>query len=107
MLALVVAVNDLFNTFNVEPLKKRRKRNILNIMYDQSRNKEYLLIGTSHINLRSTKKVKMKSAFTKLTKVLKSPFYRGLELWNQLPIELQNEPSKVKFKNVIKKYNLK
>ena len=37
--------------------------------------------------------------------VQKSPQYRGLELWNQLPKELQTEPSKIKFKNKIKKYN--
>ena len=50
------------------------------------------------------KKVKMKSSFTKLTKVMKSPMYRRLELWKQLPDELQTGPSKIKFKNEIKRY---
>ena len=97
-------INVLMNTYNVEPLHIRRKRNILNIMYDQSLNADNISAGTCEINLRSSKKVKMKSAFTKLTKVMKSPLYRGLELWNQLPHELQNEPSKVRLKNVIKKH---
>ena len=73
-------------------------------MYDQSQNVYNIQLGTCDINLRSSKKVKMKSSFTKLTKVMKSPMYRGLELWNQLPDELQTGPSKIKFKNEIKRY---
>ena len=80
-----VTLNVLFNTNNVETLKDRRKRNILNIMYDQSLNINNLHVNTCDINLRSSKKVKMKSSFTRLTKVMKSPLYQGLELWNQLP----------------------
>ena len=93
----------LYNTYNVEPLKVRRKRNLLNIMYDQSQNINNLQNRKCNINLRSSRKVKMKSSFTRLTKVMKSPLYRGLELWNQLSDELQTEPSKIKFKNAVKK----
>ena len=77
---------------------------MLNIMYSQSLDADKIYISNCNINLRSTKKVKMKSAFTRLTKVQKSPMYRGLELWNQLPRELQKESSKIKFKGEIKKY---
>ena len=73
-------------------------------MYDQSQIVDNIQTGTCEIKLRSSKKVKLKSSFTKLTKVIKSPMYRGIELWNQLPDELQTEPNKIKFKNEIKRY---
>ena len=92
-------------TYLVDPLKTRRKRNILNVMYDQSRENENIYISNCNINLRSSNKVKMKLAFTRLTKVMKIPLYRGLELWDNLPKKLQTEPSKTKFKGEIKKYN--
>ena len=40
----------------------------------------------------------MKSDFTKLTKIQRSPYYRGLKLWNSLPENVQKEESKSKFK---------
>ena len=97
-------INILYNSYNVEPLKVRRKRNLMKIMFDQSHDINNLHVKSCNINLRSTKKVKFKTPFTRLTKVMKSPLYIGHELWNQLPITLQTEPSKIKFKNAIKKY---
>ena len=97
-------INVLFTTYNIESLKSGRKRNLLKIMYDQSQNVDNIQTGTCDIKLHSSKKVKMKSSFTKLTKVRKSPMYRGLELWNQLPDELRTEPSKIKFKNEINRH---
>ena len=74
-------------------------------MYDQSRDVSNIYSNNCNIKLHSSKKVKLKSAFTRLTKVKKSPMYRGLELWDQLPEKLQKEPSKLLFKREIKKYN--
>ena len=82
------------------------KRNMLKLMYDQSKDVDNVQENHCKITLRSTNKGKMKSSFTRLTKVIKSPYYRGLELWNSLPKRLQKEPSKIKFKSTIKKYNL-
>ena len=97
-------MNVLLDNFNIEPLYIRRKRNILKLMYDQSHDPDNLYTTECDINLRSSNKVKMKSQFTKLTKVKKSPFYRGIELWDKLPHELQNEPSRIKFKSELKRY---
>ena len=38
---------------------------------------------------------------TKLTKVLKSPYYRGVSLWDMLPKEVQRATTKVRFKKQI------
>ena len=54
--------------------------------------------------LRSCDKIKLKSNFTRITKIQKSPFYRGVSLWDSLPKELQKEQSRKTFKNIINQY---
>ena len=53
---------------------------------------ENLEIQRPKIELRSKNKVKFKNKFTKITKVLNSPLYRGVFLWDQLPADLQHVP---------------
>ena len=79
----------------------------LNLMYDQSHKSGNIDTKLCNINLRSAKKVKLKSQFTRLTKVQKSPYYRGLALWDVLPDQIQTQPSKIKFKGDIKRYSFK
>ena len=38
----------------------------------------------------------------RLTKIQRSPYYRGLDLWDRLPLYIQSIESKVQFKNNIK-----
>ena len=62
--------------YNLDLLKIRRKRNMLKLMYDQSRENENVHENQCNITLRSVKKIKMKSALilqARLTKVKKSP----------------------------------
>ena len=58
-------MNVLLDSFNIELLYDRRKRNILKLMYDQSH-----MIINDNLYI-SSNKVKMKSQFTRLTKVKK------------------------------------
>ena len=51
-----------------------------------------------------SEKVKLKTPFTRITKIQKSPFYRGIGLWNALPHELQNERNIETFKTRVKGY---
>ena len=48
-------------------------------------------MDTVKINLRSKKKVHIKKDFTSKTKILNSPFYRGIKLWDSLPSDMQKE----------------
>ena len=57
--------------------------------------------------LRSHKKVKLKNKFSRITKIQKSPFYRGVKLWNDLPLELQNVRKIETFKKTINRYKFK
>ena len=59
------------------------------------------------LSLRSNSKIKVKLKFkirtTKLTKVLNSPYYRGVRLWDRLSEETQKATTKFKFKNILTK----
>ena len=92
----------LKNSYAIEELYVRRQRSLLRLMYGESKHKLNLMNIKNHMTLRSDKKVKMKIEFTRLTKIQKSPFYRGLALWNALPEDTQKEPLLIKFKSKIK-----
>ena len=100
-------INALLKRYNLESLRTRRKRSLLNLMYDQSHKSGNVDIKLCNINLRSAKKVRLKSQFTRLTKVQKSPYYRGLALWDDLPDQIQTQTSRIKFKGDIKRYSFK
>ena len=86
---------------NITPLKERRKKHHLSLMYRLSRIEAYLENKQPEINLRSQHKIEFSIPATKLTKVLKSPFYRGVSLLDRLSLEVQRDPTKVRFKQLI------
>ena len=86
------------NVLGIEKLEIRRNRSLLNLMYTESKIPSNIEESRDYMILRRTKKAKMKSDFTKLTKIQCSPYYRGLKLWNSLPENVQKEESKSKFK---------
>ena len=90
-------------SLKIENLETRRKRNVLRLLYNQSKCTEDIQekSTTLTMSLRSDQNVKMKSDFTCITKIQMSPYYNGLKLWNMLPCEIQNEPSKTKFKSML------
>ena len=80
----------LLNSYKLTSLYQRRNEHLLLLMYKHSRtNKDSLLLQRPKMELRSKNKVKFKQNFTDKTKVLNSPFYRGMYLWNQLPAHIQ------------------
>ena len=80
---------------------KRRANSLLNHMYAQSINEIDTVHETCDRILRSTKKVKMKYKFSRLTKLHNSPYYRGVKLWNKLPANIQSCKVKLEFKKRI------
>ena len=67
-------------------------------MYSQSKIENNIQGKKEHMTLRSSVKVKLKSDFTKLTKIQHVPYYRGVKLWDNLPETVQKEMDKSKFK---------
>ena len=53
--------------YNIEELRLRRKRNLVKIMYMQSKNSENLKATSVERALRSANKIKMKNDFTNIT----------------------------------------
>ena len=93
--------NVLMGKYKIEDLKLRRKRNLVKIMHTQSTKPEYMKKVSSERNLRSTEKIQMKNNFTSKTKVLNSPLYRGIRLWDSLPANIQKEKDQYSFKKKI------
>ena len=87
--------------YNLIPLKERRRKHHLALMYRISRINLYIDDERPEIILRNRNKIKFKTPITKLTKVLKSPFYRGARLWDMLTEDVQRATTKVKFKQII------
>ena len=96
----------LKSAYNIEDLATRGKRNLLKLMFKHSLDKENIDYHRPDRVLRSNDKVKLKSRFTRITKIQRSPYYRGVQLWNMLPTELQNEKNAKRFKGNIDKYKI-
>ena len=75
-------------------------------MYSESKNEANIDMYPPQRVLRSTSNVKLKHKFTWLTKIQKSPYYRGMDLWDKLPPCMQNIETKIEFKAKIKGYTL-
>ena len=96
----------LMNRYKIEDLKLRRKRNLVKIIHSLSAKTEYVKtkMTSDERNLRSTGKIKLKNDFTNKTKVINSPLYRGIRLWDSLPADVQKEENKYSFKKRISLY---
>ena len=51
-----------------------------------------------YVILRSRNKIEFQTPVTTLTKVMKSPYYRGVSLWDMLNEEVLGATTKVRFK---------
>ena len=99
----------LLGKYKIENLQLRRKRNLVKIMYSRSSCSLYqnLKVDTVKINLRSKKKIHMKKDFSSETKILNSPLYRGIKLWDSLPSDLQKEQDFRTFRKRLTTYTFK
>ena len=96
-------VTEFYTRYNLTSLYQRRVGHLLFYMFKVGKqNIENLEMQRPKIELRSKNKVKFKNKFTNITKVQNSPFYRGVFLWDQLPIDLQGEAKLQTFKNGVR-----
>ena len=93
----------LFVRYNLVSLYQRRVEHLLVFMYKLGKYKiEDLDLQRTKIELRSRNKVKFKHKYTGIVKVQNSPLYRGIFLWDQLPITLQLEQNLLHFKREVR-----
>ena len=76
--------DELMNIYGYIQLEKRSELHICSIMFRLSKRGENIDNYKPNIRLRNRNKIKFKVSFTSLTKVLKSPFYRGVKMWDRL-----------------------
>ena len=74
----------LENVYLLKPLADRRREHHLALMYRLREIPSYINEDRPEVVLRNRNKIKFKISATKLTKVLRSPFYRGYHLWDML-----------------------
>ena len=89
--------------YRIIPPQLRRREHLYVVMYRLSKFGDNLEKYRPKIHLRSRKKVKFKSQRRNLEKVLKSPFSRGVKLWDQIPENIQRALTKVKFKAALRR----
>ena len=94
--------NVLCSRYNLDSLQNRRDIQLACIMYRLSKMNRYIDNTVYRENLRSEDKIKFNCPFTKISKIRKSPFYRGVDLWNSLKVEHHRAENKKKFKNLLK-----
>ena len=94
-------VDRLLELYGLQTLQKQRENHHLVLMYRLSQEKTYLESYRPGIELRSNRKIKLKIKTTKLTKVMNSPYYRGVRLWDNLSEKAQRATTKVKFKQFL------
>ena len=100
---LKIPLEELYVKYNLTSLYQRRAEHLLFFMYKTGRqNIENLELQRPKIELRSRNKVKFKNNFTNIVKVQNSPLYRGIFLWDQLPVNLQHDPDLKTFKSGVR-----
>ena len=99
--ALRANEDELCARYDISKLQLRQDVQLGSIMYRYSRNNKFVDNTVHRENLRSENKINFVCPFTKVTKIRKSPFYRGVDLWNSLRVEHHRAENKKRFKSLL------
>ena len=92
--------------YDIQHLQARRKEHLLLNMFVQKNNPEYVDLNRPDQLLRNHEGTKFKIRVTRNQKVFKSPYYRGVQLWEQLLNVTRTLQGKKEFKRTIKGIDL-
>ena len=97
------SILHLYTKYDIRHLDVRRRWQLLSMMYNIS-NREDMLCAQlpPQASTRSSSKIKFRHDFTSITRVLNSPLYRGIALWDNLPALSQKTKTKSDFKKYIR-----
>ena len=76
---------DTVREYDVQKLHNQRKEHLLMNMFAHKINPEYVDMNRPDMLLRNHDGTKFKIRVTRNQKLYKSPYYRGVKLWEQLP----------------------
>ena len=88
--------------YDVQHLHVRRKEHLIMNMFSQRNNPEYVDTNRPDRLLRNHDGTKFKIRATRNQKVYKSPYFRGVQLWGQLPNVTRTLQGRKEFKHSIK-----
>ena len=86
----------------VNTLSNRRDLHLLNVMFSLKLNNKYK--KESMRVTRSTERYEFKTEILHKDIYAKSPFYKGVCLWNNIPLDCQRHVNGIYFKNTLKKH---
>ena len=86
----------------MEMLCMRRKRFMLNFVFKYSKDIQNVNITKPAMELRKRHKVKMKLLHSLKERVLRSPYYLAVDVWNQLDENVQKTDCVWKYKKQLK-----
>ena len=99
-----ISVADLHKQMEVLFLDRKRKLQLLMIMWKKAHNGE--AIPQANIRTRGDLKIKFRKRRAKSSFYQKSPYYRGVTIWDTLDKEVQKCKTKTIFKSTIEKLPL-
>ena len=99
-----VSIEQLHRISKVETLDRRRKLQLLAIMWKKAHGGQ--AIEQANIRTRGDLKIRFAKRRAKQSFYQKSPYYRGVTLWDNLDKDVQKLPTKEKFKAAIRKLDL-
>ena len=79
----------------------RRDTQLASIMYRYSKNDLFVKQTANRENMRSEGKIRFNCIFSKVSNIRKSPFYRGVDLWNTLKVSHHRAENKKRFKSLL------
>ena len=97
-----MSIDYLHNVVRINLLKVRRKIQILIIMYSLKCNDRFKRPGLRFT--RNAERYLFDTDIVHLDIYARSPYFKGVELWNPLPIDIQNINDGFIFRNSIKRH---
>ena len=82
-----VTIYRLHAEANLQSLEQRRVFQLLKLLYDCSRDRRYLKITAKRTRAEAKNVFDIPGKCT--AKFLNSPFYKGTQIWNTLPVDVQ------------------
>ena len=92
---------ELHTKAKLSSIYQRWDNQLINIMYDETRNADNLVIQVRAT--RQALKMNLKQYKLHNKRYTNSPYIRGKRLWDSLPLDVQQLPTKFEFKVKIKK----
>lgn len=102
-----LTLNELQNKAKLAPLMLRAHKQLLCLTYRRlTRPDQYPLIEQTNILTRSVTKIKFHRPIPRIEKYKRFPFYKGVTLWDHLPVDLQHIDSYPLFKSKVTEWLL-